>query len=94
MNQMARAALQIQYGEGPGAVGKTACLESQRWWVRDPFCSSSFKETKKFLSRSLVNIHIVESLCDREEGCSASNCLKGSVISFISPSSRGSPGPV
>ena len=50
----------------------------------------------------LVKLSIVGSLRDREVACSASDrqgsnfqsCVWRSVISFISPSSGGSPGPV
>ena len=60
------------------------------------------KETKMFLPHPRVNLSIVGSLRDREEvACLASNrqgsnflCLEDSVISFISPSSGDSPGPV
>ena len=54
------------------------------------------KETKMFLPHPRVKLSIVGSLRDREVACSASDrlCLGGSVVSFISPSSEGSPGPV
>ena len=56
------------------------------------------KETKNemFLPHPRVKVSIVGSLRDREVACSASDrlCLKDSVISIISPSSGGSPGPV
>ena len=60
------------------------------------------KETKMFLPHPRVKLSIVGSLRDREVACSASDrqgsnfesCLEYSVISFISPSSGGSPGPV
>ena len=35
-------------GGGPGAVVKTACLQSRKSRVRTPFWPSSFKETKCF----------------------------------------------
>ena len=55
-----------------------------------------FKETKMFLPHPRVKVSIVGSLRDREVACSASDllCLEESVISIISPSSEGSPGPV
>ena len=61
------------------------------------------KETKMFLPHPIVKLSIVGSLRDREVACSASDrqgfefkilCLEGSVISLISPSSGGSPGPI
>ena len=53
------------------------------------------KETKLFLPHPRVKVSIVGSLRDREVACSASDlCLEDSVISIISPSSGGSPGPV
>ena len=59
------------------------------------------KETKMFLPHPRVKVSIVGSLRDREVACSASDrqgpnfesCLEDSVISIISPSSGGSPGP-
>ena len=60
-------------GGGPGAVFKAACLESRRSQGRTPLCHSSFKETKMFLPRSLVEIQYCVSLCDREVVCSASD---------------------
>ena len=69
-----------------------------------PALALSFKETK-FLSCSLERLHIVGSFSDREVASSASRlprlefqimCLEGSDIhvSFIAPSSGGSPGAV
>ena len=61
------------------------------------------KETKMFLPHPRVKLSIVGSLRDREVACSASDrqgsnfesCVwSDSVISFISLSSGGSPGPV
>ena len=61
------------------------------------------KETKMFLPHPRVKVSIVGSLRDREVACSASDrqgsnfeflCLEDSVISIISPSSGGYPGPV
>ena len=58
------------------------------------------KETKMFLPHPRVKVSIVGSLRDREVACSAPGlefrilCLEDSVISIISPSSGGSPGPV
>ena len=62
------------------------------------------KETKMFLPHPRVKVSIVGSLRDREVACSTSHrqgsnfesglCLEDSVISIISPSSGGSPGPV
>ena len=85
-------------GRDPGAVVKAACLESRRSRVRTPFWPSSFIKTKCF---SLVKIHY----CGERPRVSVLGlrppwlefrimCLDGSVISFISPSSGGSPGPV
>ena len=35
-------------GQGPGAVGKAACLESRRSRARTPLWPTSYKETKCF----------------------------------------------
>ena len=49
-----------------------------------------------FLPHPRVKLSIVESLRDREVACSEFRilCLEDSVISFISPCSGGTPGPV
>ena len=61
------------------------------------------KETKMFLPHPRVKLSIVGNIRDREVACSASDRqgsnfeflrLVDSVISFISPSSGGSPVPV
>ena len=61
------------------------------------------KETKLFLPHPRVKVSIVGSLRDREVACVGLRppglefrilCLEDSVISIISPSSGGSPGPV
>ena len=54
------------------------------------------KETKMFLPHPRVKVSIVGSLRDPEVACSASDHQGSnySVISIISPSSGGSPGPV
>ena len=52
------------------------------------------KETNMFLPHPRVKVSIVGSLRDREVACSAHLCLEDSVISIISPSPGGSPGPV
>ena len=61
------------------------------------------KETKMFPPHPLVKLSSVGSLLDREVACSPFDrqglelrimCLEGSVISLISPSSGGSPGPI
>ena len=90
---------------GPGAVVKAACLESRRSRVR--IWPSSFKEIQMFLPYSLVTIqHCGEPPSPRGSmlGLRPSGtgfwilCLGGGgggrVISFISSSFGGSPGPV
>ena len=60
------------------------------------------KETKMFLPHPRVKVSIMGSLCDREVACAASDhqganfesCLEDSVISIISQTLGGSPGPV
>ena len=61
------------------------------------------KETKMFLLRPLVKLSVVGSLRDREVACSASDLQgllfessvwRACVISLISSSSGGSPGPI
>ena len=75
------------------------------WWLAPlPFVPKfGLKETKMFLLHSRVKVSIVGSLRDREVACSASDrqgsnfesCVwNTSVISIISLSSGGSPGPV
>ena len=89
-------------GGGPRVVVSTAALHAR---VRGSFPGlGGLKETIMFLPHPLVNISIVESLRDREVAYSASelqglnleSCVWGvsCVISLISPSSRGSPGPI
>ena len=56
--------------------------------IRPGWVPLSFKQ-KMFLPHPRVKVSIVGSLRDREVACS-----EGSVISIISPSSGGSPGPV
>ena len=76
-------------GRGAGAVVKAACLSCLlgKSEIAGSSPTLAFKLKKKmFLSRSLVKLSIVGSLCDL--------CLEGSVISFISPSSGCSPCPV
>ena len=51
------------------------------------------KGAKMFLPHPRVKLSIVGSLRDREIACLASH-LEGSVISLISSSSGGSPGPI
>ena len=60
-------------GRGPRAVVKSNCLKNQRSRVRTPLWPSVSKKKKSFFPRSLVNIHIVGSLRDREVACSASD---------------------
>ena len=53
------------------------------------------KETKMFLLHPRVKVSIVGSLRDREVACSASDRQEiSNLVSIISPSSGGSPGPV
>ena len=81
-------------GRGPWCSGKAAFLESRRSRVRTPLWPSN----RMFLPRSHEWFNIVESLCDREVACSASDHQGSNFEScvwraFISPSSGGSPGP-
>ena len=77
---------------GPSAVVKTACLEIRRLL--------QVSQKQMFLLRSLVKIQYCAEYCDREVACSVANhhgsnfasCV-WSAMSFISPSSGGSPGP-
>ena len=70
------------------------------WKVGDrgfePHCGLQVSNKQMFLPRSFVKrFNTVKSLHDREVACSASDlCLEGSVVSFILPSSGGSPGAV
>ena len=83
-------------GGGPRVVVSTAAFHAR---VRGSVPGlGGLKETKLFLPHPRVKVSIVGSLRDREVACSASDrqvlCLEDSVISIISPSSGGSPGPV
>ena len=87
-------------GGGPRVVVSTAAFHAR---VRGSVPGlGGFKETKMFLPHPRVKVSIVGSLRDRKVACSASDrqvefrilCLEDSVISIISPSSGGSPGPV
>ena len=62
-------------GRGPAAVVKAACLESRRSRVRTPLWHSSFKETKMFLLRSLVEVIY----------CGEPPWLRGSVLGLRPP---------
>ena len=76
-------------GGGPRVVVSTAAFHARvRGSVPGP---GGFKETKMFLPHPCVKVSIVGSLRDREVACSASD---RHLISIISPSSGGSPGPV
>ena len=83
-------------GGGPRVVASIATFHA-RVRVSVPGLGG-LKETKMFLPHPRVKVSIVGSLRDREVACSASEirilCLEDSVISFISPSSGVSPGPV
>ena len=86
---------------GPRVVVRTAAFHAR---VRGSVPGlGGFKETKTFLPHPCVKLSIVGSLRDREVACSTSDrtglelrilCLEDSVISLISSSSGGSPGPV
>ena len=88
-------------GGGPRVVVSTAAFHAR---VRGSVPGlGGLKETKLFLPHPRVKVSIVGSLRDREVACSASDrqgsnfesCVwEDSVISIISPSSGGSPGPV
>ena len=86
-------------GGGPRVVVSTAAFHAR---VRGSVPGlGGLKETKLFLPHPRVKVSIVGSLRDREVACSAPPglefrilCLEDSVISIISPSSGGSPGPV
>ena len=87
-------------GGGPRVVVSTAAFHA-----RVPGSVpglGGLKETKLFLPHPRVKVSIVGSLRDREVACSVSDrqgsnfeflCLEDNVISIISPSSGGSPGP-
>ena len=87
----------MRVGGGPRVVVSTAAFHSR---VRGSAPGlGGLKETQMFLPHPRVKVSIVGSLRDREVACSASDefrilCLEDSVISIISPSSGGSPGPV
>ena len=84
----------------PGAVVKAACLESRRSLVPTPLWYSSFKE--KNVSSLFTRIDSIFWGTSWPRGSELGLrplgfefrilCLEGSVISFISPSSGGSPG--
>ena len=88
-------------GRGPRVVASTAAFHAR---VRDSFPGlGGLNETKMFLPHPRLKLSIVGSLRDREVAYSVSDlqgfeirimCLEGSVISLISPSSGGSPGPI
>ena len=88
-----------QAGGGPRVVVSTAAFHAR---VRGSVHGlGGLKETKMFLPHPRVKLGIVGSLRDREVlGLRPPGlefrilCLEDSVISFISPSSGGSPGPV
>ena len=88
-------------GGGPRVVVSTAAFQARVRGLVPGLCG--LKGTKMFLPHARVKVSIVGSLRDREVVCSASDrqgsnfrilFLEDSVISFISPSSGGSPGPV
>ena len=82
-------------GRGPRVVVSTAAFHAR---VRGSVPGlSGFKETKMFLLHPRVKVSIVGNLRDREVASSASERQGSnfdSVISIISPSSGGSPGPL
>ena len=88
-------------GGGPRVVVSTAAFHARARGSVPGL--GGLKETKLFLPHPRVKVSIVGSLRDREVACSASDrqgsnfesCVwSDSVISIISPSSGGSPGPV
>ena len=87
-------------GGGPRVVVSTAAFHARARGSVPGL--GGLKETKMFLPHPRVKLSIVGSLRDREVACSASDrqgsnfesCVWRTVISFISPSSGGSPGPV
>ena len=85
-------------GGGPRVVVRTAAFHAR---VRGSVPGlGGLKETKNVFPHPRVKVSIVGSLRDREVACSASDrqgsnpVSGGQVISIISPSSGGSPGPV
>ena len=79
---------QIVQGGGLGAVVKTACLESRKSGVRAPLWPSSFKEKICFFPLTCkYSILWGSSVTEKFRIL----FLEGSVISFTSPSSGGSP---
>ena len=80
-------------GGGPRVVVSTAAFHARvRGSVPGP---GGLKETKMLLPHPRVKVSIAGSLRDREPGLEFRIlCLEDSVISIISPSSGGSPGPV
>ena len=84
-------------------VVEGASLESWRSWVRTPALAFKFQKNTFFLPRSLIKIQYCwEPPWPRGSMLGPTLpgfefrilCLEDSVISFISPSSGGSPGPV
>ena len=87
----------------PGALVKAACLESRRSRARTPTLAFKCQRNKMFLPRLPVKIQYCGELWWpwgsmlglRPPGLEFwILCLEGSIISFISSSSGGSPGPV
>ena len=80
-------------GGGPRAVVSTAAFHAR---VRGSVPGlGGLKQTKMFLPHPRVKVSIVGSLRDREVAREFRIlCLEDSVISIISPSSGGYPGPV
>ena len=84
----------------PSAVVKAACLEGWRSWVQTPLYHPDYKETNVSSPLTLKDCGEPPRQRGRVRGCRETParkirilCLEGSVISFISPSSGGSPGP-
>ena len=91
------AILYLLKGWGPGAVVQAACLESRRSWVSTPLWLQVSATNKMFLPRSLVKIQYCgEPPWPQTAKVYISNLVYEwqCVISFILPSSGGSPGPV
>ena len=90
---------QVRGSGGPRVVVSIAAFHARARGSVPDLCG--LKETKMFLLHPRVKLIIVGSLRDRELACSASD-RQGSnfescvwrTVSFISPSSGGSPGPV
>ena len=89
-------------GRGPGEVVKAACLESRRLWVRPPLWHSGFKgfyspviRKDSVLWGTCVSVtessevHVGYSAADSQ--CSNFESCDWRAVSFISPSSGGSP---